>query len=147
MISKYKSKVYAFQKGASVLKEATVFRLNPKFKYRDNLSALVLDYKSIDRSLLLSRLKGMSRVKLLLLSGIFIGDDKSRVDVLYVGEAIKLKDLEKAFAGISVELGRDIKYVIMDVEEFVYRQKMFDAFIVDIINGQNEILVDKLNKY
>lgn len=147
MITKNKTKVYAFSKGASTLKEAIVYKVNEKFKYLESLSTLVLDYTSIDREVLLSRLKGFSRVKLLLLSGMFTGDTKSRLDILYVGEQIKMKDIERAFNNISVELGRDVKYVIMDIEEYVYRKKMFDSFLVDVLEAKNEILVDKIPKY
>lgn len=147
MIVKSKTKVYAFSKGASTLKEAIIYKVNNKFKYLESLSTLVLDYTSIDREVLLSRLKGFSRVKVLLLSGIFTGDIKSRLDILYVGEQIKTKEIEKAFNNISIELGRDIKYVIMDIEEYVYRKKMFDSFLVDVLEGKTEILIDKLPKY
>ena len=147
LLNKNKTKVYTFSNGVSALKEAVVYKINNKFKYLESLSTLVLDYTSIDREVLLSRLKGFSRVKFLLLSGIFTGDEKSRLDILYVGEQIKNKEIEKAFNNISIELGRDIKYVIMDIEEFIYRKKMFDSFLVDVLEGKIEILIDKLPKY
>ncbi len=147
LLNKNKTKVYTFSNGVSALKEAVVYKINNKFKYLESLSTLVLDYTSIDREVLLSRLKGFSRIKFLLLSGIFTGDEKSRLDILYVGEQIKNKEIEKAFNNISIELGRDIKYVIMDIEEFIYRKKMFDSFLMDVLEGKTEILIDKLPKY
>ncbi len=143
-ITKEKSKVYTFKKDVSLLKEAIVYKVNDKFKYIDNLSTLVLDYTSIDRDLLLSKLKGSGKIKYLLLSGIFTGFEKSRLDILYVGEGMNVKEVEKSLSGISVELGRDLKYVIMDVEEYVYRKKMFDSFIIDVSEGINEVLIDKM---
>ncbi len=148
MIEKYKTNVHTFVSGkVSTIKEATVYRLVDSFKYKDTLAALVLDYTRIDREAFVDRLKGYGRTKLLILSGVFTGDIKSRLDVLYVGESMKVKDLEKAFATISVELGRDIRYALMDVEEYVYRQKMFDSFLTEVIDSQKEILIDKLTKY
>ena len=148
MIEKYKTNVHTFVSGkVGTMKEATVYKLIDSFKYRDTLSALVLDYTRIDRDVFIDRLKGYGRIKLLILSGVFTGDIKSRLDVLYVGEAMKIKDLEKAFASISIELGRDIRYALMDVEEYVYRQKMFDSFLVEVMDSKKETLVDKITKY
>ena len=148
MIEKYKTNVHTFVSGkVSTMKEATVYKLIDSFKYIDTLSALVLDYTRIDRDVFIDRLKGYGRIKLLILSGVFTGDIKSRLDVLYVGEAMKVKDLEKAFASISTELGRDIRYALMDVEEYVYRQKMFDSFLVEVMDSKKETLVDKITKY
>ena len=148
MIEKKKTQVHTFANGkGSTIKEATVYKNRNDFKYVETLSDLVLDYTRIDREAFMSRIKSYGRIKLLILSGVFTGDSKSRLDVLYVGEAMKVKDLEKAFASISIELGRDIKYALMDVEEYIYRKKMFDSFLVEIMESKNEILIDKITKY
>ena len=148
MIEKYKTNVHTFVSGkVGTTKEATVYKLIDSFKYKDTLSSLVLDYTRIDRDAFVDRLKGYGRIKLLILSGVFTGDIKSRLDVLYVGEAMKVKDLEKAFASISIELGRDIRYALMDVEEYIYRQKMFDSFLVEVMDSKKDTLIDKITKY
>ena len=144
LIIKEKSKVYTFKKDVSILKEATIYKVNNKFKYIEHLSALVLDYTSIDRDLLLSKLKTSGKIKYLLLSGIFTDFGKARLDILYVGEGMNVKEVEKCMSSISIELGRDLKYVIMDVEEYVYRKKMFDSFVIEVSEGIHEILIDKM---
>jgi hypothetical protein len=60
------------------------------------------------------------------------------------GKSIKRPKAEKVFEGLSAELGRDVVYSLMDVEEFEYRFKMYDKFIRDILEMPHETIVDKL---
>jgi uncharacterized Fe-S radical SAM superfamily protein PflX len=75
---------------------------------------------------------------------VFIGDPKSRVDVLIVGESINRQKAEKVFEQLAAELGREVIYSIMDVEEFEYRFKMYDKFVRDIMEMEHETVIDKM---
>ena len=86
----------------------------------------------------------IQRIKLFVVAGVFIGDEKSRVDILIVGEVIKRPKAEKVLEALSAELGRDVIYSIMDVEEYEYRYKMYDKFVRDIREMPNETVIDKL---
>ena len=59
---------------------------------------------------------------------------------------LNVKEIERNMASVSVELGRDLRYVVMDVEEYVYRKKMFDSFVNEVLEGKIEILIDKIPK-
>lgn len=144
LLDKYKTKVYSLKKGVSLLKEATVYAVKADFKYLEAMNALFLDYTTIDRSLLLSKIKGQGRIKYFMLSGIFTAFEKARLDILIVGDQINVKEIERNMSNISIELGRDVRYVVMDLEEFMYRRKMMDAFLEEVLSGKNEILIDKL---
>ena len=86
----------------------------------------------------------IGRIKLFVVSGVFIGEPKSRVDILIVGEAIKRPKAEKILESISAEIGRDVVYAIMDVEEYEYRYKMYDKFLRDIVDMPHEAVISKL---
>jgi hypothetical protein len=75
-----------------------------------------------------------------------VGEQKSRVDLLIVGEAIKRPKAEKVLESLSAELGREVIYSIMDVEEYNYRFKMYDKFIRDIFDMPHERVIDKLTE-
>jgi hypothetical protein len=128
----------------SKVKEISGYKLNTSFPHNQALKELLFDFQSLDKKELVTRFKLIGRIKLFVLSGIFIGDTKSRVDILIVGEGIKRQKAEKILESLSAELGRDVVYSIMDVEEYEYRYKMYDKFLRDIIDMPHERVIDKM---
>lgn len=149
-IEKKKSKVYVLssktKKATQQTKEITGFKLNNDFPYNESLCDLLFDFEAIDKKELANRFKHIGRIKKFIVAGLFIGDDKSRVDILIVGEAINKIKAEKVFDILSSETGRDLVFSVMDVEEFEYRFKMYDKFIRDILEQPNEVIIDKITK-
>lgn len=134
------------QKKTSRVKEVNGYKLCEDFPHNEALKELLFDFQSVDKKELSTRFKSLGRIKLFIVSGIFIGDKKSRLDILLVGESIKRPKAEKIFEGISAEIGRDVIYAIMDVEEYEYRIKMYDKFIRDVVEMPHEKVIDKLSK-
>jgi DNA-binding MarR family transcriptional regulator len=128
----------------SKVKEVSGYKLNPEFPHNQALKDLLFDFQLLDKKEVVSRFKQIGRIKLFVLSGLFIGEPKSRVDILIVGEAIKRPKAEKVLETLSAELGRDVVYAIMDVEEYEYRYKMYDKFLRDIIDMPHEKVIDKI---
>lgn len=100
----------------------------------------------MDKRELANRFKPVGRIKLFVVSGVFLGVEKSRVDILMVGESMKKPKAEKLFEALSAELGREVVYSIMDVEEYQYRYKMYDKFVRDIMDMPHEKVIDKLTE-
>jgi predicted transcriptional regulator len=134
----------AGKKAVSKIKEVNGYKLNPLFPHNKALKELLFDFQAIDKRELASRFKIIGRLKLFIVAGVFIGDPKSRVDVLIVGESINRQKAEKIFEQLAAELGREVIYSIMDVEEYEYRFKMYDKFVRDIMEMEHETVVDKL---
>lgn len=134
------------KKTTSKVKEITGFKLNTEFPHNQALKDLLFDFELLDKRELASRFKVVGRIKLFIVAGVFIGDEKSRVDILIVGEAIKRPKAEKLFEALSAELGRDVIYAVMDVEEYEYRYKMYDRFVRDIVDLPHEAIIDKLSQ-
>jgi DNA-binding MarR family transcriptional regulator len=134
------------KKITSKLKEIVGYSLNATFPHNQALKDLLFDFKLLDKRELASRFKVIGRIKLFVVAGVFIGDPKSRVDILIVGEAIKRPKAEKILELVSAEIGRDVVYSIMDVEEYEYRFKMYDKFVRDIIEMPHETVVDKIKE-
>lgn len=134
------------KKASSKVKEIVGFKLNTEFPHNQALKDLLFDFQLLDKRELANRFKVVGRLKLFVVSGVFIGSDKSRVDILMVGEAIKRPKAEKLFESLSAELGRDVVYSVMDVEEYEYRYKMYDRFVRDIVDLPHEAVIDKLSQ-
>jgi hypothetical protein len=134
------------KKAATKVKEVVGFKLNPSFPHNQALTDLLFDFELLDKRELASRFKVAGRIKLFLVAGVFIADEKSRVDILIVGEAIKKPKIDKVIETLSAELGRDVVYSVMDVEEYEYRFKMYDKFVRDIVDFPHEKVIDKLSR-
>ena len=147
-IEKKKSKTYVSsgtgKKSSSKVKEITGFKLNFDFPHNQALKDLLFDFQLLDKKELAARFKLIGRIKLFIVSGVFIGETKSRVDILIVGESIKRPKAEKVIELLSAELGREVIYAIMDTEEYEYRFKMYDKFLRDIVDTPHDKVIDKL---
>lgn len=130
----------------SRIKEVNGYKLNGEFPHNEALKELLFDFQLVDKKELASRFKTLGRIKLFVVAGIFINDPKSRLDILLIGEAIKKPKAEKIFEGISAEVGREVIYSIMDVDEYEYRIKMYDKFIRDVMEMPHEKVVDKISR-
>ena len=149
-LEKKKNKVYSTvgkgTKAKSIIKEIPGFGLNKEFSHNQALRDLLFDFESVDRKDLANKFKVIGRIKLFIVSGIFIGDKESRVDILIVGEGLKRPKAEKVLELLASELGRDPVYSIMDLEEYDYRVKMYDKFVRDILDMPHEKVIDKIHK-
>lgn len=132
------------KKVSTKVKEINGYGLNKDFPHNQALKDLLFDFELLDKRELATRFKQTGRIKLFFVAGVFIGEEKSRVDILLVGEAINRAKAEKIFDTLSAELGRDVVYSIMDVEEYEYRSKMYDKFVRDIVDMPHERVIDKL---
>ena len=127
------------------IKEYTCYKLNPSFRFINSLTDLMFDFKNANTDVLYDRVKAIGRTKLFIVSGVFLGEDKSRADIMYVGEGIKKNVADKVISDLRAELGRELDIVIFDLEEFNYRYKMFDRFVRDLLAGNHVKIVNKLN--
>ena len=86
----------------------------------------------------------MGTLDFMILSGVFVGKD-SQVDILLVGDLNK-NDLEKYLD--TIQTGDPIRFSTLNTDEFIYRLKCRDKFILDLIQDQENIIgVNKLEKH
>jgi len=141
---KFLKKIGLLKRGRKAREAA--FQLNPLFPYIRALRSLIVESASVSRDLLLKRFKGLGRgVKFVALSGSFIGGTEGgELDILAVGDNIRRAKLEKIIGKIESEIGKELKYVLFDTQEFKYRRGMYDRFVMDILNKEHDILIDNL---
>ncbi len=118
------------------------FTLNQKFKYLRELRAILVDAEFLTQKDILRRFKGVGRIKLFFVSGIFIQDPSSRVDFLLVGDNLKKQLIDKTIKSLEAEIGKQLSYAVFDTNEFTYRLSMYDKLIRDILDYPHERLID-----
>ena len=118
--------------------------LDPEFFFVNHLRSLFNADFFVSRDELAQKFKNCGKIKLLILSGIFIQEGGERVDILLVGDNLKKKLIEKTIAGVESEIGRELTYAVMDSLDFNYRLHSSDKFLRDILDYPHKKIVDKL---
>lgn len=121
--------------------------LNPDFEFFRELKDLILKSSPAEKDRMIQKINKLGRVKLAIISGIFINkeyNDPLVVDLLIVGDDIDRKKLRSFLKAIEAEVGKEIRFSVMDKEEFQYRLAMFDRFIRVLLEAPHEKLINKL---
>jgi len=137
-----KSKTITKEGSRGAKKKVMAWSLNSEFKYLNSLRDLLIDPTLLLQEDLPQRFKQAGKIKLMLVSGVFIGNSKSRADVLIVGDKLKKNILQQVIKGLEAEIGKELDYVVLDTEEFKYRLDMYDKLVCDIIDLPHEKLID-----
>lgn len=117
---------------------------NPTFAYFQNLAQFFVDVSPLNDEEIRRRVELVGRVKLLIVAGIFTHNQDSIVDLFVVADAIKKQKLDKLVKSIEADTGREIRYTIMDSEEFRERQTMYDRLVRDVLDFPHKKLVNKI---
>ena len=131
-------------KSRKISSRKALFSINPNFTFFNELKELILKASPVSKERLLGLVKQLGKIKLVLLSGIFVGEKASRADLLIVGNKISQKKLKTFIKKIEVEAGADINCMALSEEEFRYRYDMYDRFIRDLLDEKSEFLINKL---
>jgi len=78
----------------------------------------------------------------LLYSGAFTRDDSSPIDVLIVGD-VTTSRVESAVSELEKEKNRELRYAIMELDEWLYRRQVNDKFFTQIMSAKNQIVKDE----
>src|SRR3990167_3005609 len=78
-----------------VKKKGEDWSFNPDFKYSGEMEDLLINTESLDNEAILRHFKNAGKTKLLLVSGVFIKNKDSRVDLLIVGDKMKRGRIEE----------------------------------------------------
>lgn len=128
------------------------YQVNQRYEYYVPLRAIFADEKvaaletnaATDTPTWHDELKGLPRVRLVVLAGMFAEDSTSKVDILVVGE-VSAARLKKSITAIESFEGREVNYALMTYEDFYYRLSMRDRFVTEITSGAHVVLVDTDN--
>ena len=126
------------------IKSKKVFKTNPDFYFYNELKELVLKANPASKEKLIKRISLLGKIKLAVISGIFLNFDNARADLMVVGDDIKPAKFNKFLKDLEAEVGKEINCALMAVKEFYYRYNMYDRFVRDILDFKHEKLINKL---
>ncbi|HRF28883.1 MAG TPA: transcriptional regulator [Candidatus Saccharibacteria bacterium] len=89
-----------------------------------------------------AKLDELGSIKLAALSGVFVQNSGSSVDLLLVGTPAPAK-LRAFIKALEKKEGREINYSVMPYDEFYYRLSIRDKFITELIASKHTLLRDE----
>jgi hypothetical protein len=132
---------YEDAKGRITKKRLQGWILNPNFPYISELKQLLVEGEFFKHDELAKRFKPAGRVQLLVVSGIFIQNSESRLDVLLVGDNLRKNYIQKAISVLESELGKELRYAVFETADFKYRVNMYDKLLRDVFDYPHERLI------
>ena len=119
-------------------KGARYYQTNRDFIFYPELKSLVVKSNTLPECRSLSRIKNLGKVRLALISGVFLNYPKGRADLLIVGDELSSAKMKHLLEDLEAEVGKEINYSVMNSEEFKYRTDMLDKFIMDFLESPYE---------
>jgi hypothetical protein len=119
--------------------------LEEQYEHRTHLTNFLRSTLSIADADLLKRFKGVGVVRKLVLSGFLVGLPREGVlDVLVVGDKLNMVTLESVVRVLEAETGREIRYTVFTTEDYLYRIRVRDKLVRDVLDYPHRVLIDKV---
>ena len=125
-------------------KKVTVFGIDRDFADLSALRSFVLNIAPTDDKGILKKVSGVGKIKLVIVSGEFLRESDSRVDILVVGDSVKDSKLKAAIRDLEAHMGRELRYAAFSTDDFMYRLGVYDRLIRDVLDYPHQIIVDRL---
>lgn len=118
--------------------------INERFVYLSALQKFLSDTTPLEGNKVIKRLTGSGSIKLAIVSGVFMQNWDSRIDVLIVGDDIRQSVLERAIRNIEAELGIELRYAVFTTQDFNYRLSVYDKLIRDVLDYPHQTVIDRI---
>ncbi len=129
--------------------DRTRYMLNSDFEFFNELKGLILKSSPAEKDRMIRKISGLGRVKLAIISGVFLNNTNAvthgnEADLFIVGDDIAKNKLRSFLKSLEAEVGKEIKFGLMDKDEFEYRYGMFDRFVRVLLEGPHVKLINKM---
>lgn len=120
------------------------FQANEDYLLFRELRALFLRGPLLHQDDLVRDIRSLDHLDLAVLSGFFVDNPDSHVDLLIVGN-INRQKLTKIIHGFEKILEKEINYTALTKDEYLYRHSLSDRFLFSILEGKNKIITDTIH--
>lgn len=123
------------------------YMLNREFEFIQELRDLVLKSSPTEKKEIFSRLQKLGKIKLAVTTGIFLNKENNEnipTDLFIVADDLDRRKFGAFLRFLEAETGGEVRFVIMEKDEFQYRFSMLDRFIRVLLEGPHEKLINRL---
>jgi DNA-binding transcriptional ArsR family regulator len=134
--------------GAGVLRKEPrgnriYYSVRPEYAFFGDLASIVAKTTGLGKALIEGRNK-IGKVSFIMFSGKFVRRKERRneddVDILVVGDIV-LPELASIIRVEESERGKEINYTVMSRDEFDFRKKRRDPFLLGILSGSRAMII------
>jgi predicted transcriptional regulator len=121
------------------------YQVNPSFPLLPEITNLFIKAQLMLERRLDQDIVKLGDVRYLAFLGFFIGKAPAPVDVFVVGD-LDQKALSKLIAETEKQMGQEINFSLMSMDEFLYRRDMTDKFLYAVLEAPKNVVVDRLSE-
>lgn len=126
------------------IKKQKMYALNRDFLFFAELRGLIAATNKHPQCEALKKIRTVGDVKLALLGGVFVDHEKGKLDMLLVVNNAQRGKISQIVSLVEAEIGKEVRYMLLDAEEFHYRLELTDRFLSDFFEGPHEELVNRI---
>lgn len=123
------------------------YALNRDFEFIQELRDLILKSSPAEKEEITARLLRLGKIKLAVVAGVFLNkenQENAATDLLIVSDDLDRKKFNVFLKYLEAETGGEVRFVVMEKDEFTYRLSMFDRFVRVLLEGPHEKLINRL---
>ena len=117
------------------------YLVKKNFGLYHELRSLILKSHVLHEGNLVEDIKRIGSIDYLLLTGQFVGVKNIATDILVVGKPDR-KRLTAVVQKFEEDFERELRYTVMNPDEFRYRKEIGDTFLMDILAAKNLVIID-----
>lgn len=118
------------------------FRINNEFILYQELKKIFSKARLLKADDFFGNLQKLYTPKLLILSGIFVGDFEANIDILIVAPKRQKDKIINLIIDLEKEIGQELNYTYLSESEFVYRMQVMDRFLGDYLKRKKNVLIN-----
>lgn len=118
------------------------YRVNQDFPLFSELRTVVFKSRITLEKEFIQSIKSLGSIDYMSLTGYFVNDDSSQVDIFVVGTVNRTR-LIKLLERFREVFGTQLRFTVMDRDEYLYRRDVTDKFLYQILNGKQIVLIDR----
>lgn len=138
------TKEFKTKNGNTTKRKTQGYILNPGFGLLKELRNLVINNEPLKHTDIQKRINKAGKIKLIVISGVFIQNEDSRVDLLVVGDQLKDRILKNVIKTMEADIGKELRYSALSTSNFKYRYSVCDRLIRDVLDYSHEVVVDRI---
>jgi hypothetical protein len=131
-------------RGKMIKKRVDGWYVNPEFPLLSALQQLLIKTAPFSHNEIISKLSKAGKLKFVVITGVFIQDFDSRIDILVVGDNLSKARLDTSIKSMEAEIGRELRFSTFETADFKYRLDMYDKLVRDILDFDHEVVLDKM---
>jgi len=117
---------------------------DPNYPHLTPLTRFLRDTLVVSESDIRKRIRAVGTVKLVVIGGPLIGEERTALDLLIVGDRLNETGLKNFVRALESEAGRELRYAVLTSDEYQYRRRVRDKLTRDVFDFPHREIINKL---